>query len=107
MVSSDDFHTGRTQISCCLKGTQNAQVWTANIAQAMDLLTAPSGGYRVPRPGLKARADLGLVFRSRVAKCLHEVADGGHGGGYLFFGRPFRPGAGVYITDPAMAKRGC
>ena len=49
----------------------------------------------MPRPGLKACADLGLVFRSRVAKCLHEVADGGHGGGYLFFGRPFRPGAGA------------
>jgi len=23
---------------------QNAQVWTANIAQAMDFLTAPNGG---------------------------------------------------------------
>jgi hypothetical protein len=54
--------------------------------------TAHNGGYRVARPGLKARADLGLVFRSRVAKCLHEVADGGHGGGYLFSGHP---GAGA------------
>jgi hypothetical protein len=44
MVSSDDFHTGCTQISCCLTGMQNAQVWTANIAQAMDFLTAPNGG---------------------------------------------------------------
>ena len=44
---------------------------------------------------VEARVDLGLVFGSRVAECLHESGDGADGGADLLFGHPGRRRAGA------------
>ena len=55
---------------------------------------------------VEACVDLGLVLGGRVAKCLHEVADGVDRGGYLLFGHPGRVRAGAAGGCPQAGAGG-